>query len=72
VGQASRTIGREKLRVHGLKVIDLEANKNVQDLVLSVFHATRLTFSSTPCVKIIENNRGKAFLKLSGSVGIQP
>jgi hypothetical protein len=64
-----RTIGREKLREHGLNIVDLESEKDIQDAVLSIFHATCLTFSSTPCVKIIENNTGKAFCKFAGLVG---
>jgi len=29
-----------------------------------VFHATTHTFSSTPAMKIIENQNGKAFIKI--------
>lgn len=64
-----RTIGRSELREHGMNIQDLEECQDVQDLVLSVFHATCLTFSSTPSVKIIENCNGKAFIKFSRVIG---
>jgi ClpP class serine protease len=60
-----RHISREKAKEVGLKIEDLEADDNLQDLVLSIFHATTLTFSRTPAVKIIENHIGKAFIKIS-------
>ena len=48
----------EALR-RGLKVSRLEDDNKLQDLVMSIFHATSMTFVSTPCVKIIENQFGK-------------
>ncbi|MCB5658491.1 hypothetical protein LIQ27_20525, partial [Bacteroides fragilis] len=48
----------------GLKIEYLEKDSQLQDLVLSVFHATTHTFSSTPAMKIIENQNGKAFIKI--------
>ena len=50
--------------VLGLKVDDLERNQTIQDLVLSIFHATTISFDVTTAVKIIENQKGKAFMKL--------
>ncbi|MBR3354627.1 MAG: serine protease [Oscillospiraceae bacterium] len=43
----------------GLKVKLLEDDQNLQEKVLSVFHATLVTFDVTPCVKIVENHLGK-------------
>ena len=48
-------LAREK----GLKITLLEDDQKLQDKVLSVFHATLVTFDVAPCVKIIENNLGK-------------
>jgi ATP-dependent protease ClpP protease subunit len=59
-----RHISREKAESQGLKIEYLEKDPKLQDLVLSVFHATTHTFSSTPAMKIIENQNGKAFIKL--------
>ena len=42
---------------------NLEDDDKLQDLVLSVFHATTHTFDGTGAVKIIENQLGKAFIK---------
>lgn len=58
-----RHIGREDAEQRGLKIEHLEADQRTQDLVLSIFHATTHTFSMTPCVKVIENHKGRAFMK---------
>lgn len=61
-----RHIGREQARKDfELSIENLEDDQNLQDLVLSVFHATTHTFEGTPAVKIIENHLGKAFVKHS-------
>lgn len=51
----------------GLKVRSLEDDQKLQDLVLSIFHATMVTFDTTPCVKIIENHEGKGWFSLVNS-----
>ncbi len=60
----NRHISRESAKSKGLVIDNLEEDYNLQDLVLSVFHAATHTFSSTPAVKIIENHLGKAFIKI--------
>ncbi len=48
----------------GLRVTPLEADQLLQDLVLSVFHATTHVFSVSPVpAKIVENQLGRAFVK---------
>lgn len=59
----ARHLPREELESRGLIIDHLENDPKLQDLVLSAFHATTHTFDGTPCVKIIENNYGKAFVK---------
>jgi len=60
----ARHINRNQARLLGLIVDDLEADKKLQDLVLSVFHAAYHTFNATPVTKIIENHFGRAWVKL--------
>lgn len=43
----------------GLKVTALEKDQDLQELVLSTFHATMVTFSVSNCVKIVENHAGR-------------
>jgi membrane-bound ClpP family serine protease len=52
----------------GLKVEALEADQAFQDAVLSVHHATILTLNQTPAIKIIENDRGIAFIQTAQQV----
>jgi hypothetical protein len=59
-----RFINREQARTEfGLEIEDLESDQTFQDLVLSVFHATTITFSNRSAVKIIENQKGNSFIK---------
>lgn len=46
----------------GFKIIDLESDQDLQDKILSVFHATMIMFN-TSAVKIICNQNGNAFVK---------
>lgn len=43
----------------------------MQDIFLSVFHATTHTFNGTAAVKIIENHLGKAFIKQAQPMIVQ-
>lgn len=44
---------------------NIQKQDNFQDRVLSTHHAYMLTFSSTPAVKIIENQNGVAVIKIA-------
>lgn len=46
----------------GLNITLLESDQKLQDSVLSVHHASMLTFDRTPAAKIIENHKGQAFI----------
>ena len=59
----NRHISRSQLQGNHLVVRALEDNETLQDLSLSVFHATIHTFTGTPAVKIVENHTGRAFIK---------
>jgi len=53
-----RPINYDLAKSKGLRVSLLEDDQEFQDRVLSVYHATLLTFDMTTCVKLIENHRG--------------
>ena len=59
----SRHIPRSEIVKHGMKVCLMEKDEVLQDLALSVFHATTQTFTATHAVKIVENHMGRAFVK---------
>ncbi len=59
----SRHVPRKELEDHQLSIRRLEKDETLQDLSLSVFHATTHTFSGTPAVKIVESHTGRAFIK---------
>jgi len=54
-----RPIGIELARAKGLNVTALEDDQALQEAVLSVYHATMVTFQATGCLKVIENHLGK-------------
>ena len=59
-----RPIHRDAARAMGLVVDNLEGDQVLQDLVLTVYHATMHTFAVTTAAKIIENHLGRAFVKM--------
>lgn len=65
----SRHLSRDELIENGLEITNLEADPNLQELSLSVFHATIHTFTGTPVVKLVENHLGRAFIK---RLNVQP
>ncbi len=68
-----RHFDRAQCRSIGFKVSALESDPELQDLVLSLYHATTITFTMSVATKIIENNLGRAFIKLAmGQVQIMP
>jgi len=54
-----RPIGMSIARDIGLDVIPLEDDQELQEKVLSVFHAITVTFEVTDCMKFIENHNGR-------------
>ena len=54
-----RPINYKLAREKGLKITLLEDDQELQEKVLSVFHATLVTFEVSACVKIVENHLGK-------------
>ena len=52
----------------GLAVHALEQDQEFQDLVLSVFHATTITFDGARVTKIIESHLGKSSVKFQDVV----
>ena len=60
----ARPLGRTYLRSLGMKVDALELDQQLQDKILTAYHSAMHTFSATPAAKIIENQNGKAYVKL--------
>jgi hypothetical protein len=57
-------ISQDEARKNGLNVKNLECDKKLQDLVLSIYHAAAHTFAQVPvCTKVVENHRGKTFME---------
>ena len=59
----SRHFDRDKCKEAGLDVIDLEADNELQDIVLSIHHCCMILAEQTPVVKIVENNIGGCYIR---------
>ncbi len=46
----------------GLKILQIEDDADLQDTILSIHHASALTITNSPVIKIIENQNGNAFM----------
>jgi hypothetical protein len=58
-----RRVDRDALRRVGVRVVDLKADQELQDRVLSVYHAISHTMALSGTVKIIENHLGKGMFR---------
>jgi ATP-dependent protease ClpP protease subunit len=67
----ARHLSASTCKSMGLAVEQLEADQALQDLVLTLHHACIHTLGSTPAVKIIENDRGVAFIQVSQAFLVQ-
>ncbi len=65
-----RRVNRDDARKVGLKVTNLEDDKVLQDLVLSVHHAVRYTFRQGGVIKLVENHDGRAYIEAAQMVQI--
>jgi hypothetical protein len=64
-------VRRDEARAHDVVVHDLEDDAQLQDLVLSVHHCAMLTTNGTPTVKLVENETGRAWIRLHQPGGAQ-
>ncbi len=68
-----RHIPRNELEEKGLVIERLEDDQTLQDVFLSIFHATTHTFGLTnSVVKIIESHNGRAFIRQAQMVAQPP
>jgi membrane-bound ClpP family serine protease len=60
-----RHIGLEEAKtIFGDHIVELESDQKLQDLVLTVHHASIITLQATACYKMIENHEGRAFMQV--------
>lgn len=59
----ARHISKTECEDVGLEIINLESDQDLQDAVLTTHHAFMHTFSSTQCIKLIENQDGVAYIE---------
>ena len=59
----SRHISKDDCRSAGLNIVDLEANQDLQDNVLSLHHCYMILIDMLGVSKIVENHVGKCYLQ---------
>lgn len=60
----SRHISKEKCKEVGLKIIDMEDDQHLQDMILSLHHCYMIYLEQTVVTKIVENNIGGCTMRL--------
>lgn len=60
----SRHISKEKCKEVGLKIIDMEDDQYLQDMILSLHHCYMIYLEQTIVTKIVENNIGGCTMRL--------
>ncbi len=68
----SRHIHADMLKNLGLKIIYMESDPELQDLILSVHHCSIISLTQTPCIKIIENQLGNSYIQIAGNQVMPP
>lgn len=58
----AKHLSRDDLRANGLEITNLENDKKLRDLVLSIFHAVTIVMDMTTSVKYLTNHEGKTFV----------
>lgn len=66
-----RRIGREEAQERGLAVESLEADSELQDIVLTVYHLVTIVFEQTPGAKLLSSNHGRSWMKNMAVPGVQ-
>ncbi|HRQ60051.1 MAG TPA: S49 family peptidase [Alphaproteobacteria bacterium] len=66
-----RHINIDECKKIGLKIVSLEADQNLQDLVLTIHHCYMHTLANTGAFKIIENHQGAAMARILALVQMQ-
>lgn len=59
----ARHISTERCKEMGLKIIDMESDHDLQDLILTIHHAYMHTFAHSTATKIVENQLGIAYVE---------
>jgi len=66
----ARHLSAKKCQEIGLKIVEMEKDSQLQDLILSVHHACIHTLGATNAFKIIENQDGIAFIQSAQNIVI--
>lgn len=64
----SRHFSIDDCKKYGLKITDLEADQELQDLVLTTHHCYMHTFTNSTAIKITENHNGVALINQNMSL----
>ncbi len=59
----ARHISKESCKATGANIVDMEADNDLQDAILTTHHAYMHTFSNSAAIKIVENHLGIAYIE---------
>jgi ClpP class serine protease len=58
-----RRIDRQEARTQGINIEDLEADQDLQDAVLTLYHVVTIAFEKSPSCKMIAGSNGRMWVK---------
>ena len=67
-----RHIDADECAQIGLMVERIEADSDLQDLILTVHHCYMHSTANTPVIKVIENHQGAAWMKAAAPPNVAP
>lgn len=67
-GMHNRHISSAQAKIHGLKIVDLESDNELQDKVLTLHHIYMMTFTTTTALKIVESSNNSPWINLLPTV----
>lgn len=59
----ARHISKDRCKELGVNIVEMEADNELQDLILTTHHAFMHTFTNSSAVKIVENQFGVAYIE---------
>ena len=60
----ARHISSSECKEAGLEIVEMEADNELQDLILTVHHAFMHSFANSTAIKIVENHLGIAYVEV--------
>ena len=66
----ARHIHRQRAKALDLKIVDLESDQKLYNVVMAVHQASMITFEHGTAFKILENHKGSSFIYAQQAIAV--